>query len=305
MTRWTAWISGSRARPRAGSARRACSPPSRASATWWRRRGWARSAPPRTGTSPPARSWPPGSRSARGTTSAPASASTAGPGTPAPTSSRCWCRPPGPRSGSGAAAGPVQPAGPPVRRGQEPGREEEGDHRDRAHPAQDRLPGPQDRHAVPGTGRGLLHPAGIPRAEAGLAGTPAAKAPPRLRHHHHHRPAGGRLTTRRLTTSPRPAQPRSRRQPGTPALPPDKPASLPSPRHPSGQGSLPRAHRGPSYRVRHCRNRQRLPAGRSPSGRSRVSPPAAPCQAARPTGPIEHQAGHPGRVSGRLARQRQ
>ena len=39
-------------RPRGGSARRACSPPCRASATWWRRRGWARSAPPRTCTSP-------------------------------------------------------------------------------------------------------------------------------------------------------------------------------------------------------------------------------------------------------------
>ena len=77
-----------------------------------RRRGGAgvagrRPARPRTGTSPPARSWPPGSRSARGATSAPASASTAGPGTPAPTSSRCWCRPPGPPSGSGPAAGPV------------------------------------------------------------------------------------------------------------------------------------------------------------------------------------------------------
>ena len=41
-------------------------------------------------------------------------------------------------------------------------------------------------------------------------------------------------------------------RPGTPAFPPDKPASLPSPRRRSGQGSLPRAHRGPSYRVRAC-----------------------------------------------------
>jgi transposase len=45
MTRSTAWTGRSRARPRGGSARRACSPPSRASATWWRRRGRARSAP--------------------------------------------------------------------------------------------------------------------------------------------------------------------------------------------------------------------------------------------------------------------
>ena len=106
MTRWTAWMGGSPARPRAGSGRRACSPPCRASATWWRRPGWARSAPPRTCISPRTRSWPPGSRCARGTTSAPASASTAGPGTPAPTSSRCWSRPPGPRSGSAAGCRP-------------------------------------------------------------------------------------------------------------------------------------------------------------------------------------------------------
>jgi transposase len=80
------WMSGSPTRRRAGSARPACSRPFPASGTWWRRPGWARSAPPRTGTSPPARSWPPGSRSARGTTSAPASASTARPGTPGPAS---------------------------------------------------------------------------------------------------------------------------------------------------------------------------------------------------------------------------
>jgi hypothetical protein len=43
-------------KPRAGSARPACSRPFPASGTWWRRPGWARSAPPRTGTSPPARS---------------------------------------------------------------------------------------------------------------------------------------------------------------------------------------------------------------------------------------------------------
>jgi hypothetical protein len=35
--------------------------------------------------------------------------------------------------GPGPVAGPVQPAGAPVRRREEPGREEEGDHRDHAH----------------------------------------------------------------------------------------------------------------------------------------------------------------------------
>jgi hypothetical protein len=123
-------------------------------------------------------------------------------------------RDPGPRP----APGPVQPAGPPLRRGQEPGGQEEGDHRDRAHPAQDRLPGPQERHALPGTRRGLLHPPRITRAEAGLAGTPDAEAPPGLHHHHHHQP-GGRLSTRRLTVSPaRPApEPPPARHPGPPA----------------------------------------------------------------------------------------
>ena len=41
---------------------------------------------------------------------------------------------------------------------------------------------------VPGAGRGLLHPAGITRAEAGLPGAATPKAPPRLHHHHHHQP---------------------------------------------------------------------------------------------------------------------
>ena len=54
------WTSGSRAGPRAGSGNRTCSRPSPASATWSRRRGSARSARPRTGTSPATRSWPPG-----------------------------------------------------------------------------------------------------------------------------------------------------------------------------------------------------------------------------------------------------
>ena len=151
----------------------------------------------------------------------------------------------------GRPPGPVQPAGPPLRRGQEPRREEEGDHRDRAHPAQDRLPGAQERDAVPGAGRGLLHPAGVPRAEAGLAATPAAKAPPRLHHRHHHQPAGGRITTRRLTSSPDSSQPGAAADPRHPG-----PARRTNQRHRhalatgTGQGLLPRAHRGPSCRVR-------------------------------------------------------
>ena len=124
--------------------------------------------------------------------------------------------------GPGPAAGPVQPAGAPLRRRQESRREEKGNHRDRAHPAQDRLPGAQERGALPGPGRGLLHPPRIAGAEAGLAGTPAAKAAPGLHHHHHHQPAGDRLSTRRLTTSPFP-QPRSRRRPRTPAIPAGQP----------------------------------------------------------------------------------
>ena len=152
--------------------------------------------------------------------------------------------------GAGPAAGPVQPAGPPVRRGQEPGREEEGDHRDRAHPAQDRLPGPQERDAVPGAGRGLLHPAGVPRAEAGLAGAPAAKAPPRLHRHRHHQPAGGRITSRHLNHKPDSDSPGAAADPGTPAIPRRTiKRHSSSPCHRTGQGSLPRAHRGPSCRV--------------------------------------------------------
>ena len=69
-----------------------------------------------------------------------------------------------------------------------------------------------------GPGRGLLHPPGIPRPAPGLAGTPAAKAPPRQRHHHHHQPPGGRLSIPRLTQALTP-QPRSRRQPRQPGPP--------------------------------------------------------------------------------------
>ena len=75
--------------------------------------------------------------------------------------------------------------------------------------------------------------------------TPAAPSPsPSARRRPHYQPA--------LKPQARFRQPRSRRRPGTPALPPDKPASLPGPRHRTGEGSLPRAHRGPSYRVSRC-----------------------------------------------------
>ena len=73
--------------------------------------------------------------------------------------------------------------------------------------------------------------------------TPAAPSPsPSARRRPHYQPA--------LKPQARFRQPRSHRRPGTPALPPDKPASLLSPHHRTGEGSLPRAHRGPSYRVR-------------------------------------------------------
>jgi transposase len=175
----------------------------------------------------------------------------------------------------GAAAGPVPPAGPPFRRGQEPGREEEGDHRDRAHPAQDRLPGAQERDALHRPGRGLLHPPRIAGAKAGLAGAPAAQAAPRLHHHHHHQPAAGRLSTRRLTTSPFP-QPRSRR-----------PRTLPTPRRDNQRHLLalppPRPrfaaarHPGPSFRVRL--------SGRTPAGGDTQSIILSPGQRPAPRGP--------------------
>ena len=131
------------------------------------------------------------------------------------------------------ATSPVQPAGPPLRRGEEPGREEEGDHRDRAHPAEDRLPGPQERDALPGPGRRLLHPPGITRPAPGLPAAPAGKAQPRL--HHHHQPPGGRLTSRpspALTVFPIPADPGAAAIPGIPAFPAGQSMPSPDPRPP-------------------------------------------------------------------------
>jgi transposase len=94
--------------------------------------------------------------------------------------------------GTRPAAGQVPPAGPQVRRPEEQGRAEAGDHRDRPHPAQDRLQRPEDRQAVRRPGRRLLHPPRIPRCQAGLPDAAAPETQPRLCHHHH--PRGGRLT---------------------------------------------------------------------------------------------------------------
>ena len=58
--------------------------------------------------------------------------------------------------GTRPAPGPVLPAGPPVRRRQEQRRGQARDHGDRPHPAEDRLPGPQDRHALHRPRRRLL-----------------------------------------------------------------------------------------------------------------------------------------------------
>ena len=186
------------------------------------------------------RSWPPGSRCARGTTSAPASASTAGPGTPAPTSSRCWCRPPGPRSGSGRLQARYNRL---VRRfgGQEPGREEEGDHRDRAHPAQDRLPGAQERGAVPEPGADFYTRRESPQQKQAWLERQLQKLHPDCTVTITISPAGGRLTTRRLTAASDPASPEPPRAAGTPAHPPDNQRHPSLPRHRTGQGLLPRA----------------------------------------------------------------
>ena len=57
---WPGSRTRSRPGPRPGSASRTCSSLSPASVTRWPRRGWPRSAPPRTCTSPATASWPPG-----------------------------------------------------------------------------------------------------------------------------------------------------------------------------------------------------------------------------------------------------
>ncbi len=88
---------------------------------------------------------------------------------------------------------PGRLAGPQVRRGQEQGRGQKSDHRHRPHPAQDRLPGPQDRQALHRPRGRLLRQPRVGPGPAGLPDPPAARAQPRLRRHHH--PPGGRLMT--------------------------------------------------------------------------------------------------------------
>ena len=100
------WTGGPRTGPRRGSGRRACSRPFPGSATSSRRRG-RRDRPRPHGRSARHEKLASWVTLAPGTTSAPASASTAGPATPGPTSSRCWCRPPGTRSGSGGGCRPA------------------------------------------------------------------------------------------------------------------------------------------------------------------------------------------------------
>jgi hypothetical protein len=92
-------------------------------------------------------------------------------------------------------------------------------------------------------GADFYTPPRIAGAKAGLAGAPAA---PGLHHHHHHQPAGGRLSTRRLTTSCSP-HPRSAADLAPRPFPPGQPTPSSSPCRRSGQGSLPRAHPGPSF----------------------------------------------------------
>jgi hypothetical protein len=76
----------------------------------------------------------------------------------------------------------------------------------------------QERSALPGPGRGLLHPPGITRPAARLPRTTAPEALSRLRHHHHYQPAGGRLNIhgpqRTLITAP--PEPPPNRHPGPP-----------------------------------------------------------------------------------------
>jgi hypothetical protein len=68
-----------------------------------------------------------------------------------------------------------------------PGSQAEGPRGDRAHPAEDRLLGPDIRPALPGAGRGLLHPPPKPPEPAGLARSRTPQAAPRPPWHGHHR----------------------------------------------------------------------------------------------------------------------
>ena len=80
---------------------------------------------------------------------------------------------------------------------------------------------------VPGPGRGLLHPPRITRPAAGLPGTPAPKAPPRLHHHRHHQPAAQRKHGRRAQRRPAGGAPAARPCPGGRLNPGPPPTDLP------------------------------------------------------------------------------
>ena len=74
--------------------------------------------------------------------------------------------------------------------------------------------------------------------------TPAAPSPsPSARRRPPERPALN------LTSGPHPCQAKEPPRPARRSFPPDK-SAIASPRHRTGVGSLPRAHRGPSFRVR-------------------------------------------------------
>ena len=159
-------------------------------------------------------------------------------------------RDPGPRP----AAGPVPPPGPPVRRGQEPGREEEGDHRDRAYPAQDRLPGPQDRQPYTDLGADFYTRRESPEQQQAYLERQLQKlhpgctititiSPPR----------GPRQAPPRRPPDPIrctcPQTPGAAADPAPRPYPPDNQPRTPALATAPGQGPLPRAHRGPSFRV--------------------------------------------------------
>ena len=255
MRRSLTWTSGSRARPRVAARGGPAHVRPRASATWWRRRGWARSARPRTCTSPATRSWPPGSRLCPGNN----------------ISARK--RKHGRTGDAGTYIKPmlIQAAWAAIR---VRGRLQARYNRLVRRFGGDKNPGAKKKaitaiahtllkiaYQVLKTGTPYQEPGAdfytrreSPAAAPGIPGAPAAKAAPRLHHHHHHQPPGGRLNARRLTTSPDSRQPRSRRRPGTRPFPPDNQRHRPaSPPH--RQGSLPRAHRDPlsvSEIMSHC-----------------------------------------------------
>ena len=104
-------------------------------------------------------------------------------------------RPPGPRSGCRATARYNR-----LVRGSAGTRtraRRRSDHRDRAHPAQDRLPGPQERDAVQESGARTSTRGWSPPSRSMPGWSASCKALPRLHRHRHRQTAGGRITSRR------------------------------------------------------------------------------------------------------------